>query len=335
MLKYLARRAIQMIPTFLGITLVTFLIIHLAPGDPITLMAGGATLKQGAITKAAIEHFRHTMGLDKPLWLQYLLWLKRIVTFHFGISYSYPGQTVMGMIAQALPITLLLSSISIALSYLIAVPIGIHSAVKQDSLSDRITTVVVFVLYSMPSFWVAIMLILFFATGLHFNWFPIQNFHSLTGFSRLSAWGKVRDVAWHITLPVICLTYGSLASLSRYMRTGMLEVIRQDYIRTARAKGLAEWKVVGKHALRNSLIPIVTLLGLYVPALIGGSVIVEEIFGVPGMGWLGFQAILTRDYNLIMAITVMTALLTMAGILLSDLLYAWVDPRIHFGEERR
>ena len=332
MATYLVRRLALMIPTFLGITVVTFVLMHLAPGDPVSLGMGEAGMRSTAVSREAILHLRKTMGLDLPLYEQYWLWLTRIVRLDFGESFI-SGRPIAEILRSAVPVTLVLSGISIFLSYLIAIPLGIYSSVKQDTLGDRISTVTLFVLYSLPSFWVALMLILFLCSGHFLQLFPMLYFSS-EGAENLSTWAYVKDVAWHITLPVVCLTYASLASLSRYMRSGMLEAIRQDYVRTARAKGLSELVVILKHTLRNSLIPVVTLLGLVLPHLIGGSVIVERIFGIQGMGYWAFTAILQRDYNLVMAEVTLAALLTMAGLLLSDVLYAWVDPRIHYGAKK-
>ncbi len=188
-------------------------------------------------------------------------------------------------------------------------------------------------LYSLPRFWVGILLLVFFAGGHYLDWFPLQGWHGFEGFAEKSLLQQALDVGWHIALPLLTLTFNAFAALSRYMRSGMLEAIRQDYIRTARAKGLAERQVIWKHALRNSVIPIVTLLGLYLPYLVGGSVIVETIFGIPGMGQLALQAIRMPDYPLVITIVAFTSLLTMAGILLSDILYAVVDPRITYGKQ--
>jgi peptide/nickel transport system permease protein len=224
---------------------------------------------------------------------------------------------------EALPVTVGLSLVALLVTYLIAIPVGIYSAVRPGTWIDRGTTLSLFMLYSMPSQWVAVMLIVLFGTQLH--WLPIQGLHSEGDKSWL-------DLAKHVLLPLICLTYATFASLSRYMRSGMLEVIRQDYIRTARAKGLSERVVVLKHALRNSLISVITLLGLTLPSLVGGAVIIERIFGLPGMGQLSFEAIQTKDIPVLMGTTSLAGLLTMVGLLLSDVLYALVDPRIEVGK---
>jgi len=328
---YLARRLLLMIPTLLGITLVTFVVIRLAPGDPVSAAMGG-DLQPGAMSAEAIEHFRREMHLDDPVLVQYGRWVGRLVTLDLGTSWR-TGRSVLEQIAERMPVTMGLGGAALFFVYLLGLPLGILSAVKQGSASDRISTVILFVLYSLPSFWVGTLAILYLGGGKYWDLIPVQGLRS-PGHEEMGWIGQALDVVWHAATPVVLLGYASLASVSRYMRTGMLEVIRQDYIRTARAKGLGERVVVFKHALRNSLIPILSHLGLMVPFLIGGSVIVERLFGIPGMGQLMFQAILTRDYSLIMGITTVTAILTMLGILITDLLYAAVDPRISLVEKK-
>jgi len=320
----------MMIPTFVGITLLTFGIAHLAPGDPLQLDPEGPG--GGAASREALEQFRRTQGLDRPLAVQYGRWFSKVVTLDFGTS-NQDHRPVTAKIRESLPKTLLLSGLALFLSYLLAVPLGVFSAVKQGRPLEQGVTVVLFLLYSMPSFWVAVMLLLTFASPHAFNWFPLQGLTS-DGFGAMGFFGKVADVAWHAVLPLTCLTYGALASLSRYMRSGMLEVIRQDYVRTARAKGLSERAVIWKHAFRNAVIPIVTLLGMMLPHILGGSVIVESIFGINGMGQLAFEAILHRDYPMVMGITTFVAVLTMFSVLLSDVLHALVDPRVGAGVTR-
>ncbi|WP_373048149.1 ABC transporter permease [Vulgatibacter sp.] len=328
---YLARRLLLMIPTLLGITLITFVVIHMAPGDPVTVAMGGE-VQQGSMSAEAIEHFRKEMHLDDPLLVQYGRWIGRILTLDFGTSWR-TGRPVLEQIAERLPVTMGLGAAALFFVYLAGLPLGILSAVKQGSLRDRVTTVGLFVLYSLPSFWIGTLAILYLGGGKYWDVIPVQGLRS-PDHDELSGLSQVADVLWHAVTPVVLLGYASLASVSRYMRTGMLEVIRQDYIRTARAKGLSERVVVYKHALRNSLIPILSHLGLMVPFLIGGSVIVERLFGIPGMGQLMFQSILARDYSLIMGISTVTAVITMFGILATDLLYAVVDPRISYGGKK-
>jgi len=219
--------------------------------------------------------------------------------------------------------------VTIFIAYIIAIPIGIYSAVRQYSFWDRFSTFILFVLYSLPSFWIATMAIVFLANVEYLKIFPTSGLYTL-GSDNWSFLDRTWDRIWHLILPIACYTYGSFAFLSRQMRGSMLEVIRQDYIRTARAKGLKEKTVVLKHALRNSLIPIITLFGNVFPLLVGGSVIIETIFSIPGLGQLAFQALVARDYPLIMAELVIAACLTLVGLLVVDILYAFVDPRIAF-----
>lgn len=329
MKTYLLKRLLLMIPTMLGITVITFVIIRLAPGDPAAMRIGSGS--QGMIgnqqlAREIIEKTRQQFGLDKPMHVQFWLWLKRVATLDFGRSYR-DNRLVMERIWERLPVTLQLNIISLILVYLLAVPIGIYSSTHQYTLPEKFSTVFLFILYSLPSFWVATLLILFLGGGDYLHWFPITGISSLNA-DQMPFFERLLDRLWHLVLPVLCLTYGGLAYVSRQMRAGMLETIRQDYIRTARAKGLSEKVVIYKHALRNSLIPIVTLLGFLLPALFGGSVIIESIFTIPGMGQLGFEAILSRDYPVIMAIEVIAAFLTLLGLLISDLCYALVNPTI-------
>jgi peptide/nickel transport system permease protein len=331
MRSYLVQRLLLMIPTLLGISLITFLIIQLAPGNPAELKIRQA-IEAGSMSaqdsQAIIEQTKQLYGLDKPIQIRYLIWLKRMATLDFGNSYK-DHRPVTEKILERVPVSLQLSLISIFLVYLFAVPVGVFAAVKQRSFSDRIVTLILFVLYSLPNFWTAMMLILLFGGGQFLNWFPVYGLNS-EGADRLPIAAWLFDRGWHLVLPVFCLTYEGLAYISRQQRAGMLEVIRQDYIRTARAKGLSEKTVIFKHALRNSIIPIVTLMASLFPAILGGSVIVESIFSIPGMGKLGFDSILARDYPTIMGIAVISAFLTLIGILVADLAYTLVDPRITF-----
>lgn len=330
MSAYLIKRLLQIIPTLVGITFVTFLIIQLAPGNPALVklqMAGeGGEMADSAYTRQIIEQTRKLYGLDKPLPIQYLLWVKRVMTFDFGTSYK-DHRPVLEKIAERLPVTLQINIISIFLVYLIAIPFGIYSATHPESFWDRLLTLGFFFLYSLPSFWVAVLLIMFLGGGDFWDLFPVYGVSSI-GAETWPWWSRLPDRLWHLVLPVACLTYGGLAYLSRLARAELLEVIREDYVRTARSKGLSERVVILKHALRNGLLPIVTLLAFLLPAMFGGSVIIESIFSIPGMGQLGFEAVLSRDYPVIMAITTISALLTLIGLLLSDILYALLDPRI-------
>ena len=330
MFGYLVKRILLMIPTLFGIMAVTFAIVHLAPGDPAALKAQSATeaVATDQVSREIVEQTRKLYGLDKPLYVQFGRWLKMVATLNFGHSYR-DHRPVIEKIARALPITLTLNILTILIIYMVSVPLGVYTATRPKTFVDRASALGLFVLYSLPSFWVAMMLIVVLGSGDHLNWFPITGFMSDSA-GELPWYGWVGNVAWHLVLPVTCLTYGGLAFLSRFARASVLEVIRKDYIRTARAKGLSEWRVVVHHALRNSLIPLLTLMGTLLPALLGGSVIIEQIFSIPGMGRLGFESILARDYPVIMAIATISAFLTLVSILITDIMYVIVDPRITF-----
>ena len=335
MRSYFVKRLLLLIPTLLGISLISFLIIHLTPGDPALLKLGNTDERVGSPLLAGqiIEETRALYGLDQPLHVQYLRWLKRMVTLDFGESLR-DHRRIIDKLKERIPVSVKLSGLSLLLAYLISIPLGIYSATHAYSTADRVTTIILFGLYSLPNFWVATMAIVYLGGGDFWNIFPVYGL-ATAGSVNWSWWQKLGDQLWHLVLPVTCLTYYTLAVLSRYMRVGMLEIIRQDFIRTARAKGLSERLVVYRHALRNSLIPIVTLMADLLPALIGGSIVVETLFSIPGMGALSYEAVFARDYPLIMAIFTLSAFLTLLGIFLADVLYSLVDPRIGYESRTR
>lgn len=304
----------------MGITVVIFVVMHLAPGGPSEVQTE-MSLKASA---QARENLNRLYGLDKPLHVQYLNWLKRVVMLDFGRSFV-DNRRVLDKIWDSLPITLIISILSLIVIFVIAVPVGVLSSVKQYSLFDKITTMAVFVGYSTPTFWLALLLMILF--GVNLGLLPISGMQSIdvTG---MGFFERLWDWTLHLILPVGISAFGGVAGISRYSRSSMLEVVRQDYIRTARAKGLSENRVVYGHALRNALLPIITILGLSVPGLIGGSVIFETIFAIPGMGQLAFSSTLSRDYPTIMGLLTISAVLTLIGNLLADVAYALVDPRI-------
>jgi peptide/nickel transport system permease protein len=326
MIPYLLKRILMLFPLLLGITLITFTVIHLAPGEPVEMQ----TAMSPKITAETRQRIRQYYGLDKPLHVQYGLWLKRIATFDFGRSFAPDNRPVINKIRERIPVTLSLNIIALVIEFGLAVPIGILAAVRRNTLLDKGLTVFVFLGFAMPSFWLALLLMYLF--GVKLEWLPISGLHSL-GSDRLSTGAWLLDLARHLVLPIAVASFGSLAGLSRYMRSTMLEVIGQDYITTARAKGLAERVVILKHAFRNALLPVITLLGFSLPGLIGGSVIFETIFAIPGMGQLFFMGVMSRDYPLVMGILVIGAGLTLIGNLLADLCYAVADPRIRHGEQ--
>lgn len=325
--RYLFKRILLLIPTFIGITIITYLMVRLAPGDYTTLRAGvQGELKSTAIGKEVLEQEKKLYGLDKPVIIGYFDWLKRLVALDFGVSRK-DGRPVVKRIGEALPITLALNILSMLIVYLISIPAGVIAAVKKDSLYDRISSLALFILYSLPSFWVALLLLLYLGGGEYMNLFPLGGIVSDWA-EDYPFYAKFFNWCWHLVLPVVTLTYGGFAFLSRYMRANLLEVINQQYITTARAKGLSNNRVIFVHALKNSLVPLVTLMSSLLPGLLGGSVIVESIFSIPGMGMLAFEAILARDIPVIMAIEAIAAILTLLGILIADIMYSIVDPRI-------
>lgn len=321
MLKYILKRLLMMIPLILGITLISFVVIHLAPGEPTDIQ----TELSPDVSPELKERLRQQYDLDKPLMVQYGLWLSRMVRLDFGDSFSQDRRPVIEKVAERLPITILINVLSIAVILAVAVPIGIISATRRNSLFDRGTTIFVFLGFATPSFWLA--LLLMDSLGVRLGLFPIAGIRSL-GHEYLSHPRQILDVAHHLVLPVFVSAFGGLAGFSRYMRSNMLEVVRQDYILTARAKGLTERVVIYRHALRNALLPVITILGLSVPGLIGGSVIFETIFAIPGMGKLFYDGVMMRDYPLIMGVLVIGAVLTLVGNLIADISYALADPRI-------
>lgn len=320
MREFILQRLLMMIPLFFGITLITFTVIHLAPGDPVEVQT---EMSQKSSAQAR-DNLKRLYGLDKPLHEQYISWVGRFMKLDFGTSFV-DGRRVMLKIADTVPITLTVNLLSLGVIFLIAIPVGVISAVRQHSLFDRISTVIVFIGFSTPTFWLALLCMILF--GVQLGVLPISGFRSIDT-SAMSLAGKGFDIAHHLILPVAVSAFGGIAGLSRYSRSSMLEVIRQDYIRTARAKGLGERTVILRHALRNALMPIVTILGLSLPGIIGGSVIFETIFAIPGMGQLFYSSTMSRDYPTIMGILVIGAALTLLGNLVADVCYALIDPRI-------
>ena len=324
MISYLLRRLLGAIPLLLGILTLIFFIINIAPGDPT------ARYFNPNVAPEVIEQMRRNLGLDQPLHIQYYKWVTSFAQGDFGYSF---GQ--MRPISEILPTvlwnTLQLMLVAVIMIFVLGMLIGILQAVRQYSIADNILTIGALFFYSMPSFWLALMLILIFSLkASQWGWaiqFPASQMTSV-GYEFMSAGEQVVDRLRHLVMPALALGIGSAAGIARYMRGSMLEVIHQDYIRTARAKGLSERTVIFKHALRNALIPIITLLGLYLPVVMSGSVVVETIFAWPGMGRLIVDSIFQRDYPLVMATSFIAAGLVVLGNLVADVLYAVVDPRI-------
>lgn len=324
MLNYIARRLLLIVPLLIGISILNFAIIKMAPGDPLMAMAIDPQHFVD-ITPEEQAKLKEALGLNDPIHIQYLNWAKEVINGNLGRS-LISRRPVKDLIKQRLPATLSLGAISLAVSVLIALPIGIISAVKQYSLTDYAATLYAFIGLSIPAFWLGLMVVYVFS--LRLGWFPTGgrvSFNVAPGF-----WPMIVDRLHHFVLPVVTLSAASLAGWMRYQRTSMVETFKQDYVRTARAKGLSEITVILKHAWRNSLIPIVTLFGFSLANLIGGAYIVEVIFSWPGMGRLGVEAIFRRDYPLVMGVGLVSSLMVMLGNLFADILYAFVDPRIRY-----
>jgi peptide/nickel transport system permease protein len=316
MVSYIIRRTLGAIPLLFGITVISFLIIKMAPGDPSSL------LLDPNISPADRERFMEKYGLNDPLPVQYVKWVGNMLQGDFGTSLIRKGVPVSEMIMNRLPNTLLLMVVSTIIAMLISIPFGVLSATRPYTKIDYTVTVASFVGLATPNFWLGLILIMVFAV--HLKWFPTGGVATLN--APFSIWDRIH----HLILPAFVLASADMASLTRYTRSSMLEVIKQDYIRTARAKGLKERKVIYKHGLRNGLIPIITIFGLLLPTFIGGSVVVEKIFGWPGIGLLFIDSAFQRDYPVLMALTVISAVFVVIGNLIADILYAIFDPRIEY-----
>ncbi|CAN5347453.1 ABC transporter permease [soil metagenome] len=319
MIGYILKRVLQAIPILLGASTIIFFLMHAAPGDPTTIY-----LSNPNIDPAVIEQMRRNLGLDQPVYVQYVKWITSFMTGEFGYSFSQ-HRPIAEILKDTIPNTLLLSGIALVIIFVLGVVIGTVQAVRQYSWIDNTATVSSFFIYSMPSFWLGLMLILLF--GYKLQWLPASQM-TVVNYEFMGSTDQLVDRLKHLILPAAALGFGGAAAVARYMRSGMLEQIRQDYVRTARAKGLAERTVVFKHALRNALIPVVTLLGLYIPFLMSGAVLVETIFAWPGMGRLIVSAIFQRDYPVVLASAFVLAVFVILGNLVADILYSVVDPRV-------
>ncbi len=341
MLKYFLRRLAILIPTLLGVTVVVFVIINMAPGGPIEQRlqqirfsggdGGGASTQRGGsqgVSDEVMEALKKQYGFDKPMHERYILWLKNIVTLNFGESFTYE-EPVVDVIVSKFPVSLQFGIISLFLSYLISIPLGIMKAIKHGSFFDISSSIILFVFYSIPSFMLAILLIVMLSGGSFLEIFPVGGLQS-EYFDDLNGWEQFIDRVHHFTLPLICYTIGSFTSLTVLMKNSLIEEIKKDYIRTARAKGLDEKVIYMKHALRNALIPIVTGLGGFLTVFFAGSLLLETIFQLDGIGLLSYKSILSRDYNVIMGLVFIQSALFLVGNILSDFAYVLVDPRIDF-----
>ncbi len=315
--KYIIRRLLQAVPLLFIITVITFIIINTAPGDPVYMF-----VSPDQMDTANLDLIRAQLGLDKPMIVRYFIWLGGVLKGDFGLSFFY-RRPVMEVLFESLPNTIILALSATIFSFAVAIPAGITSAIKRNSAFDYASSTVSFIGVSLPSFWFGLIMILVFSLKL--RWLPTA------GMQSLDATGSFfNDRLRYLILPTLVLGMGSMASKMRYMRSAMLEVIRQDYVRTARAKGVAEFFVIGKHALRNALLPVITLLGFIIPSLVGGAVIVETIFGWPGIGRIAISASFNRDYPLMMGNLMLSSTMVIMGSLIADILYAVADPRIKY-----
>jgi peptide/nickel transport system permease protein len=339
MLKYLIKRIFWMMPMLIGISLISFFIMHLAPGD-ITSTEAAFDPKSSEESRQKLRELYH---LDKPIMVQYGLWLKRMVQLDFGHSFKSHqkpvflgtndknGNYTKGMIEQALPITLMINILGLAITLSLAIPLGVIAARKYQKWQDKSITLFNFIGFSIPGFWLA--LLMMYWLGVANDWLPISGLHSLN-YDNLDTWGKFKDSLSHLILPVLIPSLTGLAGITLFVKNGMLDVLHQDYITTARSKGLSEHTVVYKHALRNALLPLITIVGLSIPGLIGGSVISETIFAIDGMGKLFYDAVMSRDFPVVMGILTIGSALTLMGNLIADVAYAWADPRVRRGVAR-
>ncbi len=321
MKEYIFKRVVQSIPVLIGITFVSFFVMQLAPGKPTDVTDFSAK-----ISAESKERLVKLYGLDKPVYVQYVGWLWRFVRLDFGNSFKDNRPAII-KIAERLPATLLLNISSIILIFALAIPLGVYSAVKHNTLAERVVTTFVFVGHSLPAFWLALLCIILF--GLKLGVLPISGIRSLN-YEMLSPIGKITDIASHLVLPVFITAFTGMAGVTRYSKTGMLDVLRKDFVRYAYAKGVAEKNILFVHALKNALLPVITIIGLSLPGVVGGGFIFETIFAYPGMGRLGYEAIMARDYPVVMAVGVIVAILTLLGNIVADILYAFADPRIRY-----
>ncbi|MGB9731349.1 MULTISPECIES: ABC transporter permease [Calditerrivibrio] len=327
MLTYIVKRLFEMIPMLIGITLISFIVVNLAPGNPAQFLSS----MNPKISETAYQKFINMYQLDKPVLERYWIWLKKLSRLDFGNSFASDQKPVLSKIAERLPVTIYLNLVSMILIIIISIPIGVLSAVYRNSLFDRITTVIVYIGFAVPTFWLAILCAYYF--GVIKGWLPISGLTSYE-FEDFSTLEKIYDVIWHSILPVGISVFGSIAGFSRFIKSSMMDAINEDYITAAYARGLSKNTVIFKHALRNALLPVITILGLSIPGLIGGSVIFESVFSIPGMGQLFYQSVMMRDYPVIMGILVIGSFLTLLGNLIADISYAIADPRIRYGKKK-
>lgn len=345
MFTYIFRRILMMIPTLFGITILSFVIINLTPGSPVEqklqqirmggAMGGGSAAGGGGgargesgVSQEVIDALNKQYGFDKPLLVRYGIWIKNLAILDFGESYKYE-QPVTELIVSKFPVSLMFGLVSFILSYLVCIPLGVYKAMRNGSMFDRASSLILFLTYSIPPLMLGILLLVFFAGASHFDWFPIGGVFS-DNYEDLSLMGKFWDRLHHAILPLICYMIGSFTFLTLLMKSSMLDVIKLDYVRTAQAKGLSDKVIYMKHALRNALIPIVTGMSGILGIFFTGSIIIETVFNLDGMGLLSYTAVNARDYNVLMGLIFLQSVLFLIGRLLTDVLYVIVDPRIDF-----
>ena len=339
MTSYFLRRLLLIIPTFIGITVVVFVIMHFVPGGPVerqimryrmATMEGGGGGQQLAVSlpEDAVEEIRRYYGFDKPVHIRYIEWLGNVVRLDLGNSYIYQ-EPVWDVIKSRFPVSIFLGLTGFLLNYLICVPLGVIKAIRHRSTFDFVTSAFVFLGYSVPGWALGTVLLVLFGGGSLWSVFPLGGFRP-DNWEYLTAGQKIAQQAWHMALPVFCYMVGGFATLTILTKNSLLENMSQDYVRTAFAKGLKKKRVIFVHALRNSLIPIATGLGHVFSLILAGSFLIEKVFNIDGMGYLGYTSILQRDYPVALGILVISSLLMLIGNILSDVIYAIVDPRIRF-----
>ncbi len=341
MTGYFIRRFLLIIPTFIGITMVAFVVMHFVPGGPIErqIMAYKMAMSQGGggsalgafgteIPPDALEEMKKFYGFDKPVHIRYLIWLNNIVHLDLGNSYTYQDP-VWEVIRSRFPVSIFLGLTGFVLSYLVCIPLGVFKAIRHGSRFDWMSSALVFIGYSIPGWALGTALLVFLGGGSFWSLFPLGGFRP-GNWEYLSLWGKITGQIHHMFLPVVCYMVGSFATDTILTKNSLMENLGQDYVRTAFAKGLSERRVIFVHALRNSLIPIVTGLGHVISLILAGSFLIERVFNIDGMGYLGYQSVLQRDYPVALGILVISSLLMLVGNILSDMVYAVVDPRIRF-----
>lgn len=341
---YFLRRILLMIPTFIGITLVCYVMMRIVPGGPVEQailqyqagMSGGeagvsassATAGEVQISEEMVEELKKIYGFDKPVHIAYLNWLWDLCHFDLGESYTF-NEPVWDLISSRFPISIFFGGIGFVLSYLICVPLGVYKAMRHSSTFDVYSSLIVYVGYSIPGWALGVVLLVLFGGGSYWNVFPLGGFVS-DNYDSLSAMGKVWDIIHHAILPVTCYMVGAFATTTVLMKNSLMENLGQDYVRTAFAKGLEENRVIFKHVFRNSLIPLATGVGHFLSILVAGSYLVEKVFNIHGMGLLGYESLISRDYPVVLGTIVIGSILTLVGNLISDMLYALIDPRIRF-----